>query len=71
MEKRDKETIIREKVEELRKSRKPLTKSKTLGLNSALGILMLAGVSIPWYVSLGLVGANILLRCVSTNEGIE
>jgi len=71
MERRDKETIIKEKVEELRKSRKPLTKSKTLGLNSVVGVLMMSGVPIPWFVSLGLIGANILLRSISTKEGIE
>jgi uncharacterized membrane protein len=71
MERRDKETIIKEKVKELRKVRKPFTRSKTLGLNSALGMLMLLGVPVPLWASLGLVGANILLRSVSTTQGIK
>jgi hypothetical protein len=71
MERRDKETIIKEKVEELRKNKKSFAKSKTLGLNSTIGMLMLLGVPIPWYVSLGLVGANVLLRSFSTTQGIK
>lgn len=71
MKRRSKDDIIKEKVDELRKRRKPFYKSKTVGLNSTIGLLALAGLPIPWYVSLGLVGANILLRSISTEEAIE
>jgi len=71
MERRDKKTIIEEKVKELRKRRKPITKSKTIGLNGAIATLMLLGVPIPWYASLGLIGANMLLRMISTEKEIE
>jgi hypothetical protein len=71
MKRRDKETIIREKVEELRAKRKSFTKSKTLSLNSAVGMLYLLGVPMPWYVPIGVAGANILLRMFSTEQGVK
>jgi len=71
MLRRSKDEIIKEKVEELRAKRKPFYKSKTINLNAVVGALYLAGIPMPWYVPLGVVGANILLRMFSTKQGVE